>query len=72
MVAFYNEKDYWGLVNIAGQYSVTSGAERNSLSDMARTILETRDFGRSIMHLIFWPIGTFAFSFLLAAYEVAP
>ncbi len=32
---FYNEKKYWGLLNIARQYSGTSGAEKNALS--ART-----------------------------------
>jgi hypothetical protein len=72
LIAFYNEKSYWGLVSIARQYSVASGAERESLSDSAGTILETRDFRWNIMHLIFWPIGTFAFSILLVTYEVAP
>ena len=40
---FYNERNYWGLLNIARQYSGTSGAEKNSLSDLALNILKTRD-----------------------------
>jgi len=72
LIAFYNEKSYWGLLSIAKQYSTDSGEEKNPLSDLARTILETRDFRWNIMHLIFWPIGTFAFSILLIASGVVP
>jgi hypothetical protein len=43
LILLYNDKDYWGLLNMARQYSVTSGAEKKSLSDLARTILQTKD-----------------------------
>ena len=33
LVLSYNEKNRWGLLNIAKQYSVTKGAEKISLSD---------------------------------------
>ena len=31
LIDFYNEKNYWGLLNLARQYSVSSDAEKNSL-----------------------------------------
>ena len=31
LIQFYNEPNYWGLLNIARQYSGTSGAEKNSV-----------------------------------------
>jgi len=72
LIAFYNERSYWGLLNMAKQYSGISGTEKESLSDLARTIFKTREFRWNIMHLVFWPIGTFAFSILLLIYQVVP
>ena len=72
LIAFYNEKSYWGLVKIARQYASTSDVEKNALSDLALNILETRDFRWNIMHLIFWPIGTLAFSIVLVTSGVVP
>ena len=40
LIDFYNEKNYLGLLNIAKQYSGTSDAEKNSLSELARGILK--------------------------------
>ena len=42
-ILIYNDKNYWGLINMAKRYSVTNGAEQNSISDLALTILKTRD-----------------------------
>jgi len=68
---FYNEKKYWGLLNVARQYSGTSGAEKKSLSDLARTILKTRD-SRFNFTQILWSIGTLAFSIVLITSGVVP
>jgi len=71
LIQVYNEKIYWGLLNIARQYSGASGAEKNSLSDFARTILKTRDFRFNCTQTL-WSIGTLVFSIVLVTYGVAP
>ena len=71
LIQFYNEKNYWGLLNIAKQYSGTSGAEKNSLSDSARTIFKTKDT-RFKFAMICWSIGTLAYSIVLVTSEVVP
>ena len=42
LIQIYNKKDYWGLLKIASQYSGTSGAERNALIDLGRSIIKTK------------------------------
>ena len=71
LILFYNEKNYWGLLNIARQYSGTSGAEKNSLSDLARTILKTKEFGFNFAQILF-SIGTIAYLILFLTYGVVP
>ena len=71
LIKFYNEKNYLGLLNIARQYSVTSGVEKNSLSDLARTILKTKD-SRFTFAMILWSIGTLTYSIVLVTYGVVP
>jgi len=71
LILFYNEKHYWGLLNIARQYSGTSGAEKNSLSDLARTILKTKEFRFTFAQILF-SIGTIAYSILFVTYGVVP
>ena len=71
LIQFYNEPSYWGLLNIARQYSGASGAEKNSLSDLARTIFKTKDT-RFKFAMILWSIGTLAFSIVLVTYGVVP
>ena len=71
LIQFYNEKNYWGLLNVARQYSGASGAEKNSLSDLARTILKLKDF-RFKFAMISWSIGTLAYSIVLVTYGVVP
>ena len=39
LIQIYNKKNYWGLLNIARQYSGTSGAEKNALIDLGHSIL---------------------------------
>jgi len=43
LIQYINEPNYWKLINIASQYSGTSGAERNSLSELARSIFTAKD-----------------------------
>jgi len=68
LIQFYNEPNYWKLINIARRYSSTSGAEKTSLSDLARTIFKTKDT-RFKFAMICWSIGTLAFSIVLVTYE---
>jgi hypothetical protein len=71
LILSYNDKNYWGLLNIARKYSGTSGTEKSSLSDLARTITKTKS-SRFDFAMIFWSIGTLAFSIVLVTYGVVP
>ena len=71
LIDIYNEKNYWGLLNIARQYSGTVGAEKKSLSDLARTILKTKEF-RFTFAMTLFSIGTIAYSILFVIYGVVP
>ncbi len=71
LILIYNDKNYGGLLNIARKYSSTSGAEKTSLSDLGRTITKTKS-STFYFAMIFWSIGTLAFSIVLVSYEVAP
>ncbi len=67
LILSYNDKNYGDLLNIARKYSGTNGAERTSLSDLARTITKTKS-SRFDFAMIFWSIGTLAFSIVLVTY----
>ena len=71
LIIIYNEINYWGLLNIARQYSVTSGAEKKALSDLGRTILQTRNSRFTFSQLLFC-IGTLTYSILFVTYGVVP
>ncbi|UCH32422.1 MAG: DUF4386 domain-containing protein [Candidatus Bathyarchaeota archaeon] len=71
LIQFYNEPNYWGFLDIARQYSGTSGAERTSLTDRARSIFKTKDT-RFKFAMICWSIGTLAFSIVLVTSKVVP
>ncbi len=71
LILFYNEPSYWGFLNIAKKYSVSSGAEKNSLSDLARTIFKTKNY-RFKFAMICWSIGTLAYSIVLVTSGVVP
>ncbi|MHA2227442.1 MAG: DUF4386 family protein, partial [Candidatus Hodarchaeales archaeon] len=64
LILIYIEKSYWGLLNIARQYSITSGDEKNSLGESSLIILKTRD-SRFILGMFFWSVGTLAFAIVL-------
>ncbi len=71
LIQFYNEKNYWRLLNIAKQYSSTIGDEKKSLSDLGLTILKIRD-SRFKFAMILWSVGTLAYSIVLVTYGVSP
>jgi hypothetical protein len=71
LIVFYNEKNYWGLLNIARQYSVSNGAERNSLIDLGRSIHKTKNL-RLAFAQIFFTIGTLSYSILFVTSGVVP
>jgi len=71
LILFYSERNNWGLLNIARQYSGTSGAEKNALSDLGRTILKTKNSRFTFAQTLF-SIGTLAYSILFVTYGVVP
>ena len=71
LIQYINEPNYWKLINIARQYSGTSGAEKNSLSDSAHSIFKTKDT-RFKFAMICWSIGTLAFSIVVITSGVVP
>jgi len=71
LIQIYNKKDYWGLINIARQYSVTSGAEKNTLIDLGRSILKAKNSSFTFAQILF-SIGTLSYSILFATSGVVP
>ena len=71
LIQYINEPNYWKLINIANQYSGTSGAEKTSLSELARTIFKAKDT-RFKFAMICWSIGTLAYSIVIVTSEVVP
>ena len=71
LIQYINEPNYWKLISIASQYSDTSGAERNSLSELARSIFTTKDT-RFKFAMMCWSIGTLAYSIVIATSEALP
>ena len=71
LIQIYDKKNYWGLLSIAIKYSDTSGAEKDVLTDLGRSILKTKEFRFAIAQL-FFSIGTLAYSILFVTYGVVP
>ncbi|WP_455140804.1 DUF4386 domain-containing protein [Candidatus Hodarchaeum mangrovi] len=71
LIQYINEPNYWKLINIAKQYSDSSGAENNSLIDLAQKTFKTKDV-RFKFALICWSIGTLAFSIIIVTSDVIP
>ncbi|MFX1251382.1 MAG: DUF4386 domain-containing protein [Promethearchaeota archaeon] len=70
-IQIYDKKNYYGLLNIAKQYSDASGAEKNELFDLGRSILITKDSIFTFAQILF-SIGTLAYSILFVTYEAVP
>ncbi len=71
LILFYHEINYWGLLNIAAQYSVSSGAEKNALIDLGLTILQSKNSGFTFGQILF-SIGTLAYVILFVTRRVVP
>ena len=71
LINFYNEKNYWGLLNIARQYSSSSGAEKKSLSELGRSTLKTKNSVFAFAQILF-SIGTLSYSILFTTSEAVP
>lgn len=71
LIQFNNEKNYWKFLNIAKEYSGTTAAERNTLSDIADTIFKIKE-SRFKFAMVLWAIGTFAYSIVFVIYGVVP
>ena len=71
LINFYNEKNYWGLLNIARQFSASSGAEKKSLNELGLSILKTKNRVLAIAQILF-SIGTLSYSILFATSEAVP
>jgi len=71
LIQIYNKKNYWGLLNIARQYSGTSGAEKNALIDLGRSILKTKNSTFTFAQILF-SIGTLSYSILFVTSGVVP
>ena len=71
LIQIYNKKSYWGLLNIAKQFSGTNGAERDALIDTGRSILKTKNSTFTFAQILF-SIGTLAYTILFVTYGVVP
>jgi hypothetical protein len=71
LIQIYDKKNYWRLLNIAKQYSNTSGPEKDALIDLGRNILKTKATRFSFAQILF-SIGTLAYSTLFVIYGVIP
>ena len=69
LIQIYNKRNYWGLLNIATQYSGASGAEKDALADSALTILKSKNSTFSFAQILF-SIGTLAYSIVFVIYGV--
>jgi hypothetical protein len=70
LLNIYGKKNYWGLSNLARQYSNASGAEKNELIDLGSSILKTKNSLFAFAQIMF-SIGTLAYSILFVTYETA-
>ncbi len=71
MIQIYNKKGYWGLLNIARRYSGASGAEKDALVDLGRSVLKTKNSSFTFAQVLF-SVGTLAYSILFVTYGVVP
>ena len=69
LILIYNDKNYGRLLNISKKYANTKNTEKSSLYDLALSITEIKS-SRFAFALIFWSIGTLAFSIMLVTYGV--
>ena len=71
VIQIYNKKSYWGLLGIAREYAVSSGAEKTALTNSCRGMLETKNTVFTFAQVLF-SIGTLSYSILFATSGVVP
>ena len=71
IIQIYYKKNYWRLLRISEQYSKKSGSSRESLRDLAHTILKTKNSVFTFAQILF-SIGTISYSILFLLYGVVP
>jgi len=71
LIQIYNEKDYWRLLDIARKYSGSNDAEKNSLIDLGRSILKTKNSIFTFAQILF-SIGTLSYSILFVTSGIVP
>ena len=70
LINYDNQKNYWGLLRVAGQYSDASG-DKTALGDLGRNIVETKAYRFSFAQILF-AIGTIAYTMVFVLYEAVP
>ena len=71
LIQIYDKKSYWGLLDLAVKYPDTSGAKRDTLIDLGRSILNTKESRFTFAQILF-SIGTLAYTILFVTYGVVP
>ena len=71
LVQIYYKKNYWGLMNLARQYSSANSTKKNALINTAGSILQTKSTIFSFTQVLF-SVGTLAYSILFVTYGVLP
>ena len=71
LIQIYHKKSYWGLLAIARRYSGKTGAEKNALIGLGRSILKRKNAVFTFAQVLF-SIGTLAYSILFATSGVVP
>ena len=67
----YSEIGYWGLLKLAGQYSVGGNAERKVQADAGRAVLQTKNL-RFSQAMVLFGLGTLAYSIVFVGNAVVP
>jgi len=71
LIQINNKRTYLGLLDIAHQYTETSGDEKQALGNSTLAILKLKNSVFSIAQILF-SIGTLAYSILFVVYGVIP
>ncbi len=71
LIQINSKRNFLGIVSIAEQYSNTTDAEKQGLSDQALSMLNSKNSTFTIAQLLF-SIGTLAYSFVFVLYTVVP
>lgn len=71
LIQIYYKKGYWGLVNLARQYSISNGVEKNGVIEIGRATLSKKNFIFESAQILF-SIGTLSYSALFVVYGVTP